>query len=190
MKVVIDTSSLLSLVRYYLPFDRERRLFNFIKLQIQNGNLIIIDAVLKECEFTSKQMVVKSLDYLNDKSFRKDYKVPEKTKDLLPPSTKKFYNLVDDNFRTPISRRLNDAEFEQRKKEFLESADARMIIYALNERNSDSEIDIVIVTEETEVANDNKAFKKIPAICKILNLQVMTLPQLLESYKGINVAIN
>ena len=31
MKVVLDTSSLLSLVRYYIPFDNEQLLFDYRK---------------------------------------------------------------------------------------------------------------------------------------------------------------
>ena len=62
-----------------------------------------------------------------------------------------------------------------------------MIIYALNERHKHNNIEIVIVTEESEATTDNKAFKKIPTICNILNLNVLTLPQLLEKYKGINI---
>jgi hypothetical protein len=187
MKVIIDTSSLLSLVRYYLPFDTNNKLFDFIKQEIENGGIVVIDEVLKECEFTSKQLVVKSLKYLTDKDFKKNYKIPYKTKDILPPSTKKFYNMVDDNFRTPLSRRLTEPEFEQRKKEFLNSADARMILLALNEKHNNREIEIVIVTEESETANDHKAFKKIPAICKILDIEVMTLPELLSKYSDVNI---
>jgi len=187
MKVVIDTSSLLSLVRYYLPFDKKRKLFNYIKTQIQNGDLIIINAVLRECEYMSKQIVIKTIDYLVDKDFKKKYKLPIKTKDLLPPAPKRFYNLVDDNFRSSLSRSLNQAEFEHEKKEFLSSADARMILFVLNEKHNNSDTDIVIVTEETEATNDRKAFKKIPAICRILNLNVLTLPELLKKYEEINI---
>tara|TARA_R110002049_G_scaffold114927_1_gene266609 strand:+ start:21130 stop:21696 length:567 start_codon:yes stop_codon:yes gene_type:complete len=185
MKVIIDTSSLLSLVRYYLPFDQKTKLFEFIKSEFKNGNLIIIDAVYEECEYTSQGAVLKSLEYLNDKDFRKNFKLPIKTKDLLPPSTKKFYNLLNDNFRTHLSRRLNDAEFEERKKEFLETADARMIILALIKKSEKEEI--TVVTEESETGNDHKAFKKIPAICKILDIKVMTLPELLKIYQGIDI---
>lgn len=187
MKVIIDTSSLLSLVRYYLPFDNNNKLFDFIKEQIKNGEIVVIDEVLKECEFTSKKLVVKSLIYLTDKDFKKNYKVPYKTTDILPPSTKKFYNMVDDNFRTPFSKRLTEPEFEQRKKEFLNSADARMILLALNERHGNQNIELAIVTEESETANDQKAFKKIPAICKILDIAVMTLPELLAKYNEVNI---
>ena len=187
MKVVIDTSSLLSLVRYYLPFDKNNKLFNFIQTRIENGEIIIIDEVLNECKFISKGLVLEKLEYLLDKGFKKKYKIPTKTKDLLPPSTRKFYNLVDDNFRTNQSKKLNDAEFEQEKKEFLASADARMIIFALNEKHNNQNLEIIIVTEETETANDHKAFKKIPTLCNILKIEVMTLPSLLGKYSGINI---
>ncbi len=159
MKVIIDTSSLLSLVRYYLPFDNKTKLFDFIKNEFENGNIIIIDAVYQECEYTSKGIILKTLDYLKNKDFKKNYKIPFKTKDLLPPSTKKFYNLLNDNFRTPLSKKLNEAEFEERKKDFLETADARMIILALNKKREKE--DIFIITEETEAGNDNKTFNTI-----------------------------
>ncbi|WP_417590716.1 DUF4411 family protein [Owenweeksia hongkongensis] len=185
MKVIIDTSSLLSLVRYYLPFDQNTILYDFVKSEVSNGNLIIIDAVFEECEYTTQGLVLKSLDYLTDKEFKKNFKLPIRTKDLLPPSSKKFYNLLNHNFRTPLSRRLNDAEFEERKKEFLETADARMIILALIKKSANEEI--AIVTEETETGNDHKAFKKIPALCKILDIKVMALPDLLKVYQGIAI---
>lgn len=185
MKVIIDTSSLLSLVRYYLPFDQKTKLFDFIKSEFENGNLVLIDAVYKECLYTTQGLVLESLDYLKEKDFRKNFKLPFKTKDLLPPSTRKFYNLLNDNFRTPLSRRLNDAEFEERKKEFLETADARMIILALIKKNEKEEV--IIVTEESENGNDNKDFKKIPAICKILDINVMSLPEILKIYEGIDI---
>lgn len=43
MKIVIDTNSLLSLVRYYLPFDNENHLNDFFKNKIANGSIVIID---------------------------------------------------------------------------------------------------------------------------------------------------
>lgn len=97
--------------------------------------------------------------------------------------------MVDDNFRTPLSRRFTEAEFEQRKKEFLNSADARMILLALNEKNNNQKEEIAIVTEESETANDHKAFRKIPAICKILNLDVMTLPELISKFNEVNIEV-
>lgn len=34
--------------------------------------------------------------------------------------------------------------------------------------------DVVIVTEESESSNDNKTFKKLPSICKIIDCEVIT----------------
>lgn len=44
-----------------------------------------------------------------------------------------------------------------------------------------------LVTEETESSNDNKLFKKIPAICKELEIETMSLPELLVKYDNINI---
>jgi len=46
---------------------------------------------------------------------------------------------------------------------------------------------VVLVTEETESSNDNKLFKKIPAICKELEIETMTLPELIAKYDGIDI---
>ena len=46
---------------------------------------------------------------------------------------------------------------------------------------------VVLVTEETESSNDNKLFKKIPTICKELNVETMTLPELLGNYEDIDI---
>jgi len=61
-----------------------------------------------------------------------------------------------------------------------------MILLALNERHN-NKVEIAIVTEESETANDHKAFKKIPVICKILEIEVMTLPELLSKYNDVNI---
>lgn len=85
MKVVIDTNSLLSLVRYYLPFDKKEILFQFIKRKIEIGEIIIIDKVLQECTYNSKGIVITTLDYLKDKTFLKASKAPYKTDSLIAP---------------------------------------------------------------------------------------------------------
>ncbi len=45
----------------------------------------------------------------------------------------------------------------------------------------------VLVTEETESSIDNKLFKKIPAICKELEMEKMTLTELITKYDGIDI---
>ena len=175
MIVVIDTSSLLSLVRYYLPFDNNNVLFDFIKLKIENEEIIVLDKVFQESLHTAKGIVIEKLDYLKLK------KNQVNTTNLLP--FPKFYNQLEHKFINGSAKnRLSTVEFENRKDAFLESADAKLLLYALKNKSDN----VMIVSEETESNNDNKAFKKIPAICKFLNLDILTLPELFEKYPEIS----
>lgn len=186
MKVVIDTNSLLSLVRYYLPFDKKGVLFQFIKSKIENGDVIIIDKVLEECTYNSKGLVIEKLNYLADKAFLKTAKVPYKSDSLLVPNTKQFFHQLNSVFvNTPIRRKLTDIEFENQKNSYIDSADMKQVIFALNLKNKGEQV--FLVTEETESSNDNKLFKKIPAICKELKIETMTLPELIAKYDGIDI---
>lgn len=174
MKVVIDTSSLLSLVRYYLPFDRNNILYNFIKSKIESKNILILDKVYEECYYTAKGIVVNTLTYLSEKNNQ------IKTTDLLP--NKKFFNQLENQFiNGSVKNKLSEVEFEDRKDAFLDSADAKLLLYCLENKDKD----IVIVSEETESINDNKSFKKLPAICMILELEIITLPEYFEKSEGI-----
>ncbi len=131
MKVVIDTNSLLSLVRYYLPY---------------------------------------------------------KTDSLLAPSPAKFLRQVENQFVNTIVRRqrkLTETEFENQKNSFLNDADMKQMVLCLNLIKDGERV--VLVTEETESSNDNKLFRKIPAICKELEIQTMTLPELIAKYDGIDI---
>lgn len=187
MKVIIDTNSLLSLVRYYLPFDNENLLFNFIKDKIENGEIIIIDKVYEQCTYNSKGLVLKQLSFLTDKAFLKKSKTPHKTDTLLAPSPAKFLRMVENQFVVAVQRKkITDVEFEVTKNKHLEDADTKQIILCLNLMQSESEV--YLVTEETAESNDNKLFKKIPAMCNELNIKCITLPQLLKIYENeINV---
>lgn len=188
MKVVIDTNSLLSLVRYYLPFDKKGVLFQFIKSKIENGEIIIIDKVLEECTYNSKGLVLEKLPYLTDKTFLRSAKVPHKTDSLLAPSPAKFLRQLDNQFVNSIVRRqkkLTDTEFENQKNAFLNDADIKQIILCSNLIKNCEQV--ILVTEETESSNDNKLFIKIPAICKELEIETMTLPELIAKYDGIDI---
>lgn len=181
MRVVIDTSSLLSLVRYYLPFDKKNILYSFIENKVKSGEIIILDKVFEECKFIAKGIIIEKLQYLSNKKIR------VKTDELLP--TQKFFNLLENQFiNGSVKNRLTPVEFENRKDSFLNSADSKLILYSLQNRNEIFS-KLFIVTEETEFSNDNKTFKKLPAICKILELDVLTLPKLLELYEGIDLNI-
>lgn len=191
MKVVIDTSSLLSLVRYYLPFDKKGVLFQFFREKIELGEIIVIDKVLDECTYTAKGIVVKTLDYLKDKKFLKAAKVPYKTDALLAPSPARFLRQVDNQFVNKVikrQRKLTETEYESQKNAFMNGADMRQIILGLNLQKGGEEV--ILITEETESSNDNKLFKKIPAICKELDIETLTLPELLTKYEGIDIDFN
>ncbi len=188
MIAIVDTSSFVSLVRYYLPFDKHHVLYGFVKTQFENHQILMIDRVYEECGFVSKGVVLDELTYLKDKHFRHSAKTPVSTASLVAPSPAKFLSMVDNNFVIGSQRnRLEPEEYEVKKKEFLESADSRMVLLCLNMTDSNPNSEIVIVTEETESANDNKLFKKIPAICKVLGIRVITMPEYIQS-SGINVS--
>jgi hypothetical protein len=192
MKVVIDTNSLLSLVRYYLPFDKNAVLFTFIKGKISTGEIIILDKILGECEYLSKGIILRSLPYLTEATFLKSSKLPVKTEFILAPAPEKFLRQVDNQFVNRVMKsRLTDVEYENRKTDYLNSADMKLILYCLNRMNDFPLDEVILITEETEGSNDSKLFKKIPAICKELNIHTLTLPRLLlEKYDGIDLEFN
>ncbi|WP_304517305.1 DUF4411 family protein [Cecembia rubra] len=191
MKAIIDTSSLLSLVRYYLPFDNHGVLFNLIKNKIESGEIIILDAVLEECKFVSKKLVVNKLTYLVDREFQQNFEVPVKTDELIPLAPQRFLNMLKNQFAIPGQlKRLTDAEFEVQKSRFLESADAKMIMHCQYMIKDFPDEDVFIVTEESNSENDLKLFKKIPAICQILDIKIMNLPELLSKFTELDLGFN
>jgi len=190
MKVVIDTSSLLSLVRYYLPFDKQKILFEIVKSKIAKGEILVIDKIIDECEYTSKGIVLETLSFLTDKDFNKTHKLPLNTEFILPPALAKFYRMVDNNFVVTVQRkRLNETQYDSLKNDFMNSADMKMILTTLKLKSENQIEEIYLVTEETEASNDNKVFKKIPAICSQLNLQTINIQQLIDKLEGIKIEI-
>ena len=176
MIVLIDTSSLISLLRYYLPFDKDQILYNFFKDKIESKKILVLDKVYEECARTARGIVLEKLDYLKNK------KNITKTTEVLP--SKKFFSQLENQFiNGSVKNRLSDVEFENRKNDFLNSADAKLLLFGM----SDSSKQFVIVSEESETNNDNKSFKKLPAICKILELEIITLPELLKNYQELSL---
>lgn len=190
MKVVIDTSSLLSLVRYYLPFDKKTILFEAIKSKIANGEVLVIDKIIDECEYTSKGIVLTTLSFLTDKTFNKTHKLSLNTEFILPPAPVKFYRMVDNNFVVNIQKaRLNETQYDSLKNDFMNSADMKLILTCLNFKKDFPMEEVFLVTEETELSNDNKLFKKIPAICSQLDINTINIQQLIDKLDGISIEI-
>ena len=124
----------------------------------------------------------------DDKEFLKTAKAPFKTDSLLAPSPAKFLRQVENQFVNTVvrkQRKLTDTEFDNQKNSFLNDSDMKQIILCLNLLKDKEKV--VLVTEETESSNDNKLFKKIPAICKELNIETLTLPELLAKYDVIDI---
>lgn len=177
MKIIVDTSSWLALVRYYIPFDPDSNIYLFFKNRIENGTIILIDEVHQECSFVAKKIVPQNLSFFNDK------KNITKTNDLFP--SRKFFNLLDNQFSVqPLKSRLSEVEYENRKETFLKSADSKIILKAQKFINEEKIEKTIVVSEETTSANDQKLFKKIPAICNILKIECITLPELLEKFSS------
>ena len=183
MRVVIDANSLNALVRYYLPFDNNNNLYELVKEKIQIGDIIILDAVLTECKFQSNGLVLKNLDFLDDKNFKKQYKIPFKTEGLIAAKPEKFLRQVENQFPIGLlKKQLSDVQFDLEKEKWLNSADAKLIIFCFNHNHQGTFEEIFLVTEETKAQNDLKVFKKIPSICDMLNINVLTLPELINKF--------
>lgn len=188
MKVVFDTSSLVSLARYYAPFDKNEVLSAYFKMKLQTGKFIITDKVFEECNYVSSSIVFKQFPFLKEKDFLKSAKLPYKTNDLLAPSPAKFIRQVENQFTiNEVRKRLGitEVQYENQKNSFLNGADAKQIVLCLHLQNTTDSL--YLVTEESEYSNDNKLFKKIPAICKELQIATLTLPELLSKHEEISI---
>lgn len=187
MKIVIDTSSFMALVRYYLPFDKDDSLKNFIKSKVESKEIIVLDKVQEESKFVAQGIVLKELDFLKVKGNT------VKTTELLPYP--KFFNIVDNqlcNQTIKKLKKLNDTEYEQQKNDYLSKADGKLILYCLNEKKQNQNTLLadkpILVTEETSTDNDNKLFKKLPECCRILEIEHCNLPTLLEKHFEIKLS--
>ncbi|MGI5848236.1 MAG: DUF4411 family protein [Candidatus Cryptobacteroides sp.] len=180
MKAVIDTSSLISFVRYYLPFDKDNKLKDFLEQQILEKKIVVLDKVAEECEYCSHSLVISALPFINNNKYKTS------TSSLFAPP--KFHNLIDNNFINSSERnRLGEAEYQAERDRFLKSTDCNLILYAFV--NNPTE-ETIIITEETGYNNDGKSFKKIPENCKSIGITTLSLPKFLEANGVIDFSIN
>lgn len=179
MIAIIDTSSLLALVRYYLPFDLNGNLNKLIAKKYSNGEILIIDKVFEESKFISQGLILSELDFLNDKSMH------FKTNNLFPDKT--FFNLLDNQFCDKAIRKvkdISDVEFELSQKNYINSADGSILLVSYFKKREN----IIVVTEESKASNDNKLFKKIPECCGLINVKHCNLPMLIKDYYKIELS--
>lgn len=101
MTVVIDTSSLLSLVRYYLPFDSEDKLKQLFQTKVECGEIVVLDKVAEECGYVAGGIVLEQLPFLAEKQNQ------TKTTELFP--SKAFFNMLDNQFvNSQLKSKLNN----------------------------------------------------------------------------------
>lgn len=173
------------MVRYYLPFDKNKILYNFIKEKIQSGEIILIDKVYMQCGFIAKGIILSELDFLNNKEYKKLAKIPHNTELIIPPNTRKFFHLLNSVFVNSVvkkTKKITEVEFETLKNSHLNDADMKLVLLSLNLIAQGE--NVFLVTEETSENNDNKLFVKIPAMCRELNINCINLPELIKLYQA------
>ena len=180
MRAVIDTTSLVSFVRYYLPFDKADKLKKLLEKKFNSGEVIVLDKVYEESRFVAKGIVNKELKFLAKSP------MIVKTNILLPQQ--KFFNRLENELCYGAQRnKLTTTEYQIEQTKFLESADAKLILFCEKDKDGLELDKPILVTEETKSENDNKLFKKLPEICTILNIEHCNLPTLLRDHFQINM---
>ena len=178
---LIDTSSFSVLVRYYLPFDRYGRLREFITSEYENGGILVLDKVAEESKYFQKRAIVKAFPWLESKGKGSNI---IKTDDLIP--NKRFFNLLENQFCNQAIRsgkNITLEEFENEKTRFLNTADAKLLLYSLDNKA----VSPLVITEETKFANDGKVFHKIPHCCDSVQIDHCDLPKLIKEHYGIEL---
>jgi len=179
MKAVIDTSSLVSLVRYFLPFDKEGKLKVFLEENIRSGKIIVLEQVAEECKRQGKGQVIEAFPFIAKSKY--------KTSIAGIKPNKAIFNLIDNNFiNATVRKRFPEAEYQLERNKFIASADFAMMLYAYSIKEKEN---VVIVTEETGFSNDGKPFKKIPDICSIIGVKTLNFSGFLLENGIINMTI-
>ena len=162
----------------YHPFDNTDALDAFLKKEIENGSLILLDKVIEEIRNVSQGIAYKTFKCLQDK------KMVYSTTNLIP--SQKFYNMLDNNFvdRAIKKRRLQDDEdaYQNERENYVRGTDCTMIVYAMQEKQSLESIQIL--TEESLSQNDGKLFLKIPAVCTQLDIPTINTVQYFKQHEN------
>lgn len=179
MAVIIDTSSLVMIARNYLPLDKSGELLRFIEDAFNSGELLLLDAVLSEAKRVAQGIVLERMPFLGKPELAIN------TKELLPIKPKEFSHLINNSFVVTAKRKmLSDVEFDLLKQEFLTIADSKIILYCFNLQRSNrlSLDDSWVMTDETHQQNDGKLYKKLPILCDIIDVNVMTAVDFLNKH--------
>lgn len=173
-KYLFDACSFIALIRYYLPFDSDDKLKNFIYKGFESKEFLMLKEVKNECKQVSSGLVFSKFPQLKNIQSINFNKIV----------TDKIHRLIDNNFIVSQSQinRLTNEEYESQKRDFINGADFNLIHCAMENHYT-------IITEETPINNDNKLFKKISAICEMQGIKCASISKLLQTKLDINFAI-
>lgn len=163
---MIDTSSLLILVRHLLKLDRDGKLLKIIKEMFSQGTAVLHEVVHEE---VSRKVVAGALVFLQAAP-----RVPAQK----PTSDRLQY--VYDNW-TNEKRLPSDIKLE----EYSLKADCQIIEHCRRMNAKMPLIEHVVVTEELSYLEENsnarpRPFKKIPDICASEGVRCMNLVDMLK----------
>lgn len=175
MSALLDTSSLLNLVRFYLPFDSNNVLKNLFQQKLAEGELVIIDKVIAEARVIARGVILQNLPFITTKVVS--------TVNALPPS--KFISLTDNQFCDQRVKRLkySQEEYQVLKQDYLNSADAGLMIHAMLNKASN----MMVISDESSTLNDGKLFKKIPVCCNLISVNCCTITDFMKNHLNINI---
>lgn len=163
----IDTSSWITVARYYAPFDKDAVLKSFLEEKLSTGQIILIDSVYQECLNTTQGLVTETYSFLKEHR-EKSVKI----------AFVKDQNRLDNNWCVPSQKRkLSESDYELQKIQYIGSADFQLIAHVRDDEGS------ILITEETSSPNDNKLFKKIPTICSQENIACKNIVEFLKAFE-------
>jgi len=177
MKAVFDTSSLLAIVGYYIPCQKDNQLVDFFREKFLSGEFLLLDKVFDEIQLVANGVVLEYLTFLKEPQLRIG------TDSILP--SRAFMGLASNQFCNKDvlkSKGLNEIEIETELTRFLNSADGRLLLYTYDKKRRGEEI--ILVTEESNRNNDGKPYRKLPICCNHMQVKCSTLPQFLKNYDG------
>lgn len=180
MVVVVDTCSFHRLVEYYLPLDKAGQLVPLFKQLFFGHEIIMTESVFLECSRMSKGIITTKLPFLKTKA-AKDILVKP---DFFPPDAK-LQRIVNENFT--IKAKFQSLPLEQQlaqSEAYMLSGDFSILQCAYMEKKGMAGSlfgdDLRVLTDESSAENDNKCFKKIPACCRFLSADTISIREYLE----------
>lgn len=172
---LIDSSCFWMLIKYYLPFDANDKLRNFLEDRFEQEEIVLLGKVWQEIE--NKQNINDALPFLAQTDA-----VPVRTAPLplIEKARKKWAgSRARDN--------MPPKEFDKYVDRYIKSADFHLIALCWEQKHqkpdellSIPDAPLIIVTEESNIQWNNKAFRKIPIICRDEGIECINLAQMLQ----------